>query len=219
MRVPKMRALIGSFLKVIGFITVFSIIILGTGLFLAGYWLQTGDKIVPLKKADAIVILAGSYFRPRYAADLYNQGVATVVYVSRAIERKDRELLKSVDVNLPLQEEIFHRLLRKKGVPDSAIRFFGKSLISTTQEAEALKEIIGNEPKTLILVTSSYHVRRAKLIFEDILPKCTILATGTPYQSFPKKWWSTRTSALNTVNEAIKIIFYSLGGRFESDDV
>ncbi|MBL7202710.1 MAG: YdcF family protein [Desulfobacteraceae bacterium] len=214
-----MRALIGSFFKVIGFITVICIIIGGTGLFLAGYWLQAGDEIKVTDKADAIVLLSGSYFRPLYAADLYNQGVAPAVYVSRPIERKDRKLLKSVEVDLPSQEEIFHRLLRKKGVPDNAIRFFGESVISTAQEAEALKEIVGNEPKTLILVTSPYHVRRAKMIFEDILPKCTVLATGIPYQSFPRRWWSNRTSALKTVNETVKIIFYLLGGRFESNGV
>ena len=214
-----MRAFFGSFFKVIGFVTVFSIIVAGAGLFLAGHWLQSGDEIDPSKKADVIVVLAGSYFRPLYAADLYNQGVGSVVYVSRAIERKDRKLLESVDVNLPLQEEIFRRILRKKGVPDNAIRFFGKSLISTNQEAEAFKKAIGNEPKTLVLVTSPYHVRRAEMIFGDALPNCTVLAVGTPYEPFPRKWWSTRTSAINTVNEAIKIFFHLIGGRFEADDV
>ncbi|MBC8466596.1 MAG: YdcF family protein [Deltaproteobacteria bacterium] len=214
-----MRSLIGSLLKVIGLITIVLIVVAAGGLLLAGHWLQAGDEIKVADKADAIVVLGGSYFRPLYAADLYNQGFAPVIYVSRPIERKDRNLLKSVEVNLPSQEEIFRRLLRKKGVPDSAIRFFGKSVINTAQEAEALKEIVGNEPKTLILVTSPYHVRRAKMIFEDTIPQCTILGTGTPYQSFPKKWWSTRKSALKTVNEVVKIVYYVLGGRFESDSI
>ena len=140
-------------------------------------------------------------------------------WVAIRVERKDTKLLKSVGVNLPSQEEIFHRLLRKEGVPGNAIRFFGKSVISTAQEAQALKEIIGDERKTLILVTSPYHVRRAKIVFEDVLPECTVLAAGTPYQVFPKRWWSTRTSALKVVNETVKIFFYLLGGRFESDNV
>jgi len=215
----KKKSLIGGFFKVIGFVTVLCIIVGGVGIFLAGYWLQAGDEAELSKKADAIVVLGGSYFRPLYAADLYNQGFAPVIYVSRPIERKDSKLLKSVGVNLPSQEEIFHRLLRKGGVPGNAIRFFGKSVISTAQEAQALKEIIGDERKTLILVTSPYHVRRAKMVFEDVLPACTVLAAGTPYQVFPKRWWSTRQSALKTVNETFKIIFYLLGGRFESDNV
>ena len=219
MRDVKRRSLIGGLFKVIGFVTVFCIILGGAGIFLAGYWLQAGDEIDLSKKADAIVVLGGSYFRPLYAAELYNQGAAPVVYVSRPIQRKDGELLKSVGVNLPLQEEIFDRLLQKKGVPGSAIKFFGKSVISTAQEALALKEVLGNKSKTLILVTSPYHVRRAKMVFEDILPECTALATGTPYEVFPKRWWSTRQSALKTVNETVKIIFYLLGGLFDSDDV
>ena len=214
-----MRSRIGGLFKVIGFVAVLCIIVGGVGMFLAGYWLQAGDEVDLSNKADAIVVLTGSYFRPLYAADLYNQGVGPAVYVSRPIDRKDRELLNNVGVNLPLQEEIFRRLLCKKGVPDSAIRFFGKSVISTVQEAQALKETMGNEKKTLILVTSPYHIRRAKMVFEDVLPGCTVLATGTPYQSFPKRWWSTRQSALKTINETVKIMFYLLGGRFKSDDV
>jgi uncharacterized SAM-binding protein YcdF (DUF218 family) len=219
MRDYRKSSLIGGLLKVIGFVTVVCIIAGGVGIFLAGYWLQAGDEVDLSKKSDAIVVLGGSYFRPLYAAELYEKGVAPVIYVSRPIERKDRELLKSVGVNLPLQEEVFGRLLKKKGVPGDVIRFFGDSVISTAQEAQALKSEIGNERKTLVLVTSPYHVRRAKMVFEDVLPECKVLAMGTPYEVFPKRWWSTRQSALKTVNETVKIIFYMLGGQFESDDV
>jgi len=214
-----MRPLIGSLLKIIGLITILCIVIGGAGLFLAGYWLQAGDEIAPFETADAIVVLGGSYFRPLYAADLYNQGVAPLIYVSRPIKRKDRKLLKSVDVNLPPQVEIFRRLLVKRGVPEPAIRFFGESVISTAQEAEALKDLLGNKSKKLVLVTSPYHVRRAKLVFEDSLPKCIILSTGTPYQYFPKEWWRTRESALKVVNETVKTLFYLVGGRFTSNDI
>ena len=206
-------------MKVVGLLTVVFIIFGGGILFLAGYWLQAETAVNVSKKVDAIVLLAGSYFRPIYAGDLYRQGMAPEIYVSRPIKRKDRELLKSVGVDLPLQEEIFHRLLRKKGVPEKAIRFFGASVISTAQEAQALKKEIGNERKSLILVTSPYHVWRAKMVFEDVFPECEILAMGTPYEVFPKKWWSTRQSALKTVKETVKIIFYVLGGQFKSDDV
>ena len=82
----KKKSLIGGFFKVIGFVTVFCIFVGGTGIFLAGYWLQAGDEAELSKKADAIVVLGGSYFRPLYAADLYNQGFAPVIYVSRPIE-------------------------------------------------------------------------------------------------------------------------------------
>ena len=214
-----MKRLIGSCFKWIGFITVFCIIAGAVGLFLAGNWLQSGDIIDGMHKSDAIVLLAGSYFRPIYAAELYSKGLAPLIYVSRPIKRNDRHLLRSVDVKLPLQEEIFRRLLLKNGVPSDAINFFGESSISTTQEAKALRETIGVELKSLILVTSPCHVRRAKMIFEDMLPNCEVLVVGTPYEPFPKKWWLARTPAINTFNETIKIAFYLLGGYFESDNV
>jgi len=211
-----MKTIMGSFFKVIGFITIVFLIISAGGLLFAGYWLQAGDKIV---KADAIFILGGSYLRPSYAGELYVQGYASTIYVGRSVYREDDYMIRKAGVNLPPQEEIYRRLLIEKGVPENAVEFFGKSLINTVDEAKALKKVIGNKSIKLILVTSPYHVRRAKMIFEDILPTCTILATGTPYESFPRKWWSTRISALKTINETIKILFYLMGGQFESDDV
>ena len=214
-----MKGLLSAFLKFIGFVAILSVFVVGFGLFFAGYWLQTEDEIVETDTTDAIVVLGGSYFRPLYAADLYNEGYAPIIYVSKTRNKKSADILKSVDINLPPQEEIYRRLLQKRGVPEPAIRFFGESVISTAQEAEGLKDLLGNESKKLILVTSPYHVRRAKLVFEDTLPKCTILATGTPYQSFPKRWWTTQYSALKVVNETIKTLFYLAGGRFSSKDI
>lgn len=212
-----MKSVIGTLLKVIGFVTILCVIIGGIGLFLAGYWLQAQDKIEKGFVSDAIVVLGGSYFRPLHAADLYNRGVAPVIYVTRPIQKQYIGLLKGVGVDLPPQEEIFRRLLVKRGVPDGAIRFFGESVINTAQEAEALKKVLGNKARALVLVTSPYHVRRAKLVFEDAFPGSSISVTGTPYEAFPKKWWSARESALKVVTEISKIIFYLAGGCFKSN--
>ncbi|MDY7000531.1 MAG: YdcF family protein [Thermodesulfobacteriota bacterium] len=207
---------ISFLLKLTGFLTIFCAFVGFLTLMLAGYWLQAEDKLEPGQVADAIVVLGGSYFRPLYAADLYIEGRAPVVYVGRVIPPKEAKILKEVDVDLPLQEEAYRRILVRKGVPQEAVRLYGHRLISTAQEAQALKGIFKGEPRTLILVTSPFHVRRAKLIFEDILPECEILAVGSPYEPFPKKWWTTQQSALKVVSETSKFLFYLAGGRFET---
>jgi len=209
---------ISFLLKLTGFITILCVFLGFLAFFSAGYWLQAEDTLGEGEVADAIVVLGGGYSRPLYAADLYLQGRAPVVYVGRVIPPKDARILKEVDVDLPPQEEIYRRILVRKGVPKDAVRLYGNRLISTAQEAKALKEIFKGEPKTIIIVTSPFHVRRAKLIFEDILPECTILAVKTPYEPFPKKWWATQRSALNVVSETSKFLFYLAGGRFTTFD-
>jgi uncharacterized SAM-binding protein YcdF (DUF218 family) len=57
-------------------------------------------------------------------------------------------------------------------------------------------------------------VRRAKLIFERALPEAEILALGTPYEDFPRKWWADRGAALQVVLECAKFVHYLIGGRF-----
>jgi len=210
---------ISSFLKFTGAITILCAFLGFFTLVFAGYWLQSEDTLEPGQVADAVVVLGGGYFRPLYAADLYLEGRAPVVYVGRVVPSRDAQILKEVDVNLPLQEEIYRRILVRKGVPRDAVKLYGHLLISTAQEAHTLKEIFQGAPKTLILVTSPFHVRRAKLIFEDILPECKIIAVGTPYEPFPKKWWSTQRSALNVLNETGKFLFYLAGGRFTTFEV
>lgn len=206
----------GSFiLKSIGLVTVLAALTGVIVLALAGYWLTSDDEP---KKADAIVVLAGSYARPLYAADLYLEGHAPVVYLSDPPVTENTLLLRRAGVDMPRHSEVYRRLLIDKGVPGQAIRVYGENVISTAEEAEALGKILGRGPVSILLVTSPVHVRRAKLVFERALPKAEIYTLATPYENFPRNWWSDRGAAIDVVLECIKFVHYLAGGRFRYEE-
>lgn len=163
--------------------------------------------------ADAIVVLGGGLYRPLHAADLYAQGKAPKVCISRVEPSAKAAILAEADVNLPPQPEIYRRLLTKHGVPNEAIRPYGNDLDSTKAEAAAFAAAFP-AAKRIILVTSPYHIPRARLIFQQALPDVEVLAVSTPYEIFPARWWTNRHSAVRVVNETAKFLWYIVGGTF-----
>lgn len=187
---------------------------------LAGAWLTREDglaEVTPERPAAAIAVLGGSYFRPLHAADLFARGLAPLVYVSAPVHRKDMALLETVDAAPLPQEEVYIRLLKARGVPETAIRTFGRGLVSTAREAEELRRILGPGPGTLVVVTSPYHVLRTRLTFGRELPGWRVLVSGTPYEPFPARWWTTQQTALKVLSETAKLAWFLLGGRFGPD--
>jgi uncharacterized SAM-binding protein YcdF (DUF218 family) len=207
-----MKRFLGRFLQAVGALTLLGLA-LGAGLVLtAGWWLRMDDAP---KKADAIVILAGDARRAIFAADLYKQGLAPVIYVSRPLHEPPQALC-DLGFDCPRQEDQMLRVLAAKGVPLDAIRVYGRDLMSTVEEAEQLKLALGPEPKTLLVVTSPYHCRRAKLILSGILRGREFIMSPTPYERFDRLWWKHQGSSGAVVSEVAKFVFHFLGTPFRS---
>ena len=174
-------------------------------------WLSVADQA---QKADAILVLGGSYSRSFQAADLYRQGYAGKVYISVPVREDQYRLLDEAGIAFPREEEIVRQVLLKKGVPASAIAFFGKDSVSTAAEAQAARALFGKSAPKLLVVTSPYHLRRTRMIFTDALPGADIRVIPTSYDPFPQSWWKDQSAARNVLLELPKIAFYRLGGRF-----
>ena len=181
------------------------------GLSYAGKWLSAGDRP---QKADAILVLGGSFTRPFQAADLYRQGLARKIYVSVPAREDQYRLLDEAGIAFPREEEIVRQVLLKKGVPASAIEYFGKASVSTAAEAQAARALFANGAPRLLVVTSPYHLRRARMTFSDALPAADIRVIATSYDPFAQAWWKDQSAARNVLLELAKITFYKLGGRF-----
>ena len=181
------------------------------GLSYAADWLSAGDRP---QKADAILVLGGGYSRPFQAADLYRQGFARKIYVSVPGREDQHRLLDEAGIAFPREEEVVRQVLLKKGVPASAIEYLGKDLISTAAEAQAARDLFAQGAPRLLVVTSPYHLRRARMTFSDTLPAADIRVIATSYDPFPQAWWKDQSAARNVLLELAKITFYQLGGRF-----
>lgn len=208
-----MRRILSFICKITGAATLL-VLFAAVALFLtAGSWLPVQGEPRP---ADCIVVLAGSPARALYAADLYNQDLAPRVLVSKPWRDDVLRRLEALGVPYAFDEEVNVQTLLAKGVPRSAISIFGAANMSTAQEAMVLQQRFAGSDERLLVVTSPYHVRRTRMIFDDLLPCCQHQVVGTPYEPFAEKWWQDRQSARALVLESAKFIFYLAGGRFVS---
>lgn len=173
------------------------------------WWLDFSDEVGP---SDIIVVLGGSYTRAPFAAELFEKGFGTDIWVSRTQPSAADRVLEGIGVpNLP--EDRFNTLiLERKGVPTARIRPYGNGVVSTQDEADALRREFGATGRILI-VTSRFHARRAKKIFKKALPAAEIRVVATPYDPFHDPWWQHKELAQNGVLEGIKVLYYYSGGR------
>lgn len=182
-------------------------------LFFASSWLLQSDEP---RYADAIVVLAGDARRARYAADLFSRGLAKQVLVSRPAPTAREELLAGLAIPFPRGEQVDSWVLEKTGVGADSIDFFGEASLSTFDEALALQRRFAGQSPRLLVVTSPYHVRRAKMVLADAMPNAVLTVCATPYEEFPARWWTSQDAARDLLLESAKLAFYSFGGRFSS---
>jgi uncharacterized SAM-binding protein YcdF (DUF218 family) len=179
----------------------------------AASWLLQADE---LQSAEAIVILAGDARRTRHAADLFRQGLAPRVLVSRPVRTARERLLDGLGIPFPLAEQLDFEVLRKTGVPAANIAFYGDGSVSTFDEALALQRLFAGKTPRLVVVTSPYHVRRARMILVDAMPGADLRVVATPYEEFPERWWTSQDAARDLLLEMAKLGFYLVGGRFST---
>ncbi len=182
-----------------------------TGLYYAARWLQHAEQPA---KADAIIVLSGDFARVFEAAELYRAGYAPRVYLSAAVREPSLLLLDREGIAFPQIEEVSRQILLQKGVPATAISWLAKDMVSTAAEAQAARAIVARGERRLLVITSSFHTRRAGIIFRQALPDAEVRMLPTRYEVFPDNWWRDQNAARNVLLEAAKLAFYFAGGRF-----
>lgn len=170
----------------------------------------------PLERADAILILAGSQaYRERAAkaAEIFKRGTAARILLtddggSAGWSRTERR-------NPPFVELAKNELLNH-GVPAENIEILPPVVNGTIDEALALRDWLpGKNWKSVLIVTSDYHTRRALRTFEKVLSD-TETELGIEYavtndEEFPKIfWWLSRQGRGTVGGEYAKIIYYQL---------
>jgi len=173
-------------------------------------WLAASDAP---DKADAIIVLGSEVTRAMTGASLYRQGFARVVYLTVPWREPRYVALETEKIRWPWFDDVARILLRNRGVPDDAIRLLGNDLLSTVAEAREAARVLGPRAGTLLVVTSPYHVHRARKVFSDHLPAARILVVASGEEPLPARWWTDQESARNVLLELAKLVYYKLGFR------
>jgi uncharacterized SAM-binding protein YcdF (DUF218 family) len=168
----------------------------------------------PLESADAILILSGSSTlreRTQHAAQLYKEQRAKRVLLTRDTQRGS---WSQAEQRNPFFYESAVAELQRQGIPKEDIEVIGQPVESTWDEAITVRHYAaGHNLRSLLIVTSSYHSRRALWTFRhhfagsDIQIGIDPVATGiqTPR---PAVWWLSRKGWQVVFLEYLKLIYY-----------
>lgn len=149
-----------------------------------------------LERSDALIILSGDNFyadRATRAADLYRRGMAPEVVASG----------KRLRPFAGVAELMVHDLL-ERGVPKDKIEAFPQDADNTREEAQALALLVARKKwRSIIVVTSNFHTRRARYIFHRVFPSAirVQIASARDGDFDPDQWWQHRKSIKKLTTE------------------
>jgi len=161
----------------------------------AGEGLVVEDQ---LERSDAIILLSDDNFyadRATRAAELYRQNLAPTVVASGFRLRP----------YAGISELMTHDLV-ERGVPKERVVPFPQDADNTREEAEALKTLARQKGwKSVIIVTSNYHTRRARYIFRKVFPGDikVAMASARDADFDPSNWYEQRRARQRFEHEVL----------------
>jgi uncharacterized SAM-binding protein YcdF (DUF218 family) len=167
----------------------------------------------PIDRADALIVLGDDNFyadRATRAAELFREGKAPVVVASG----------RRLRPNAGIAELMEHDLI-ERGVPKDKIVRLTHDAGNTEEEAEALKKVVKERKwKSVIVVTSNYHTRRARYIFHKVFPQGVEVrvASARDGDFDPQHWWEKRKSIKELTHEFAGMLeaIWDLHGKSET---
>lgn len=183
---------------------------------LLGTYLVVADPL-PERPAERVLPLAGDLERVFYAAALYQDGQAKSVLLT----------------NLPLTPQTardhhlqqVRAILAGAGVPGSSISTVPEASKTTFEELERVREYLeATETTSLLVVTSPWHTRRARLnlraafsgsrVRVSIRPLPQVAAPSGLRSSYnPQEWWRDAATFKMVTSEYLKLAAYTIGVR------
>ncbi|EKN68566.1 YdcF family protein [Schinkia azotoformans] len=158
------------------------------------------------EKSDALIVLGGEIKgeRTKRAVELYNQGFVGTLIFSDGTDLSWRT--KAVDEMIVLASEL--------GIPDTAIKKETDSRSTYENAVYSKKLMLDNGFKSAIVVTTDWHSKRSKFIFDKVFAGSDIKLT---YANAPddridslRDWWQDSEKQQIVLTEWAKFIIYWL---------
>ena len=167
-----------------------------------------------LHKADAIVVLRGEeYFRMGKGVELYKQGYAPFLITSvtpKTLQPFDMTA-RMTGYDQLTETEITHKIFKYFDMDPKAVLLTEHEVTSTYQEALATKELALKKGfHALLLVTSTYHMRRSLWTFGEVFKGSgiTLDPVTAPNQFYdPLRWWTHERDVRRVIEEYGSLVF------------
>lgn len=172
-----------------------------------GKYLYSED---PKENTEAMIILGGaSYERGLEGVNLYKEGLADQVVCTGG---NVPTILPAMDTTA-FEAEITERFMERRGVPDSKVI----SLTASTSTMEESQEILAwceeNNVKSLTVVSSWFHLRRVRNVFESTFEGSEVqlrFRGALPPDYDAAVWWKSEQGLVTVFNEYVKLGYYTI---------
>ncbi len=160
------------------------------------------------RPADAVVVFAGGVGESGKAGGGYQERVKEAVDMYRA-GKASRLIFSSGYVFAFREADVMRELAVAHGVPASAIILETKAA-NTYQNVAFVREILHREQwRSILLVSSTYHMRRALLTWRKVAPEVTVISTPVPKSQFYAHAWGASLEQIRGIlHEYLAIIAY-----------
>lgn len=169
----------------------------------------------PLERADAIVILGGSWLvRTAEGGDLYGEGRAPLVVLSRELPDRGEDALRARGIAVPGVTDVQVGALVAMGVPRPAIEILEPQEATATEAARIAELAAARGWRTIIVVTDKLHTARARLVMTRHLAasQTRVVMRSSRYDAADvDRWWQRRTDFRFALFEAQKLLAYWIG--------
>jgi uncharacterized SAM-binding protein YcdF (DUF218 family) len=169
-----------------------------------GRFLITSD---PLQRADAVLVLSGDQARSErllHAVQLWKAEYASKIVLSAKLAEWQS------DEDYPA----WRYAMKLKALPKRFLLVARHDVDSTKEEAQFLLPFVQKHGfKTVIVVTSNFHSRRAKKVFQEQWDGSGVRVLISPapsYQYHPDDWWKHRADSRTFFFEFSKTLWYAL---------
>jgi uncharacterized SAM-binding protein YcdF (DUF218 family) len=168
-----------------------------------GKWLVIAD---PLQPATAIVVLGGYLpYRAMEAAEMYRQGWAPEVWLTKYARNADEAILAKLGIEVTPEYVFSRQVLQKLGVPETAILEIEPGCVDTGDELRTAVRQAQARGKQgpIILITSKCHARRVKVIWKSLngarYPAIVRYSKQDPFS--PDRWFLNTRDARTVTYE------------------
>ena len=179
-------------------------------------WIGARALIVsaPLERADAIVVLSGSSTlaeRVQHAAHLYSQQRSQKILLTTDNQQGG---WSTAEQRNPYFDEIAVRELIRLGVPAQNVEVVRPPVNNTWDEAVRISEYSKTHNlRSVLIVTSSYHSRRALWMFRTLFEGTDTQVGLDPVETGiqtprPALWWLHARGWQFVPVEYLKLIYY-----------